>query len=164
MMHALDKHSALGNLPFAVEDFEVQFIDGRTIAIVDGLDLEDMPNETVTLLKSGKASVKNLAVGKRVEQRTERARLIELAGEHAVGPVGEAAQDQYCQGPAVGVRAQQQPQEQRNAEQSGETEQVRHGQDDTAGQVVRRGGHRGRRVRTQPSRLPPPIASIAGGD
>jgi|GEM_PF-963959 len=71
MMAALDRHSALGSLPFSVEGVDVQFIDGRTIAVVDGLDLEDMPSEIVTLLKSGKASVKDLPAGKRLEMHRE---------------------------------------------------------------------------------------------
>jgi hypothetical protein len=71
MVAALDEHSALGNLPFSVEGVDMLLLDGRTIAIVDGLDLEDMPEETVTLLKSGKASVKNLPVGKRMEMHRD---------------------------------------------------------------------------------------------
>jgi hypothetical protein len=71
MVAALDEHSALGSLPFSVEGMDALLLDGRTIAIVDGLDLEDMPEESVTLLKSGKASVKNLAVGKRIEMHRD---------------------------------------------------------------------------------------------
>lgn len=71
MVAALDEHSALGSLPFSVEGLDTLLMDGRTIAIVDGLDLEDMPEETVTLLKSGKASVKDLAVGKRIEMHRD---------------------------------------------------------------------------------------------
>ncbi len=71
MVAALDEHSALGNLPFSVEGVDTLLLDGRTIAIVDGLDLEDMPEETVTLLKSGKASVKDLAAGKRIEMHRD---------------------------------------------------------------------------------------------
>ena len=67
MVAALDDHSALGDLPFSVEGVDTLLVDGRTIAIVDGLDLEDMPEETVTLLKSGKASVKDLPASKRQE-------------------------------------------------------------------------------------------------
>ncbi|HTU10983.1 MAG TPA: hypothetical protein VMG08_08815 [Allosphingosinicella sp.] len=64
---ALEAHSSLGDLPFSVEDVETLFIDKRIVAVVDGLDLEDMPTETVSLLKSGKASIKDLATGKRQE-------------------------------------------------------------------------------------------------
>lgn len=71
MVAALEEHSALGSLPFSVEGVDTLLLDGRTIAIIDGLDLEDMPEETVTLLKSGKASVKDLAVGKRLEMHRE---------------------------------------------------------------------------------------------
>lgn len=71
MVAALDERSSLGSLPFSVEGVDMRLLDGRTIAIVDGLDLEDMPQETVTLLKSGKASVKDLAVGKRLEMHRD---------------------------------------------------------------------------------------------
>lgn len=71
MVAALDEHSALGSLPFSVEGIDTLLLDGRTIAIVDGLDLEDMPQEAVTLLKSGKASVKDLAAGKRIEMHRD---------------------------------------------------------------------------------------------
>lgn len=71
MVAALDDHSALGSLPFSVEGVDTLLLDGRTIAIVDGLDLEDMPEESVTLLKSGKASAKELAVGKRIEMHRD---------------------------------------------------------------------------------------------
>lgn len=71
IVSALDRYSGLGDLPFSVEGIDTLFLDGRIIAIVDGLDLEDMPHESVTLLKSGKASVKNLAVGKRAEMHRD---------------------------------------------------------------------------------------------
>lgn len=71
MVAALDERSSLGRLPFSVEGVDLRLIDGRTIAIVDGLDLEDMPEESVTLLKSGKASVKDLGVGKRLEMHRD---------------------------------------------------------------------------------------------
>jgi hypothetical protein len=67
LVQALELHSELGNLPFSVEAVDTTFLDKRVIAIVDGLDLEDMPEESITLLKSGKASVKSLGVGKRHE-------------------------------------------------------------------------------------------------
>ncbi|WP_031309068.1 hypothetical protein [Sphingobium sp. C100] len=67
MVKALEEESALGDLPFSVEGLDTLFIDGRVVAVVDGLDLEDMPEESVTLLKSGKASVKALPIGKRYE-------------------------------------------------------------------------------------------------
>ncbi|WCP13306.1 hypothetical protein sphantq_01731 [Sphingobium sp. AntQ-1] len=71
MVAVLDERSALGSLPFSVEGVDTLLLDGRTIAIVDGLNLEDMPEEIVTLLKSGKASVKALAVGKRIEMHRD---------------------------------------------------------------------------------------------
>ncbi len=67
LMAALEEHSALGDLPFSVEAIDTMFIEGRVVAIVDGLDLEDMPSESITLLKSGKASVKDLPAGRRQE-------------------------------------------------------------------------------------------------
>lgn len=58
---ALRRYSSLSQLPFAVEGVDVLFTDdGRIIAMVDGLDLEDMPTRSVTLLQSGKASIKAL--------------------------------------------------------------------------------------------------------
>lgn len=71
MVQALEEHSSLGTLPFSVEGLDTLFTDGRVIAIVDGLDLEDMPEESVTLLKSGKASVKALPSGKRLEMHRD---------------------------------------------------------------------------------------------
>lgn len=68
---ALEEFSNLGSLPFSVEGIDTMFIDGRVIAVVDGLDLEDMPDETVTLLKSGKASFKVLPSGKRLEMHRD---------------------------------------------------------------------------------------------
>ncbi len=68
VLEALETHSALGRLPFSVEAAELLFTgDGRIVAVIDGLDLEDMPDETVTLLQSGKASIKAMASGKRLE-------------------------------------------------------------------------------------------------
>lgn len=71
LVAALEEHSALGRLPFSVEGIDTMFLDDRIIAVVDGLDLEDMPEETVTLLKSGKASFKTLAAGKRLEMHRD---------------------------------------------------------------------------------------------
>nr|WP_294810179.1 hypothetical protein [uncultured Sphingomonas sp.] len=71
VFEALEEHSGLSDLPFCVEGIDTMLIDRRVIAVVDGLDLEDMPEESVTLLKSGKASVKALAVGKRLELHRE---------------------------------------------------------------------------------------------
>lgn len=71
LVAALEEHSGLGRLPFSVEGIDTMFLDGRVIAVVDGLDLEDMPEETVTLLKSGKASFKALATGKRLEMHRD---------------------------------------------------------------------------------------------
>lgn len=65
LVDALDQHSKLGDLPFAVEGIDVLFTDDdRVIAIVDGLDIDDMPDQSVTLLQSGKASIKPLPKSK----------------------------------------------------------------------------------------------------
>lgn len=93
MVEALDRHSSIGSLPFSVEGADLRVLDGRTIAIVDGLDLEDMPTETVTLLKSGKASIKDLATGKRIEMHREAicSAALRVAMEFlAVLPIDEA--------------------------------------------------------------------------
>lgn len=59
---ALEVNGELENLPFSAEEVEVRFThDGRLIAIVDRLDFDDMPDQSVTLLQSGKASFKPLA-------------------------------------------------------------------------------------------------------
>lgn len=63
----LEEHSGLGDLPFSVEGLDTLFIDRRIVAVVDGLDLEDMPEESVSLLRSGKASIKSIPIGKRQE-------------------------------------------------------------------------------------------------
>lgn len=67
LIEALAEHSMLDELPFCVEGIDTIFLGDRVIAVVDGLDLEDMPHETVSLLKSGKASFKTLTQTKRVE-------------------------------------------------------------------------------------------------
>src|SRR3546814_17541173 len=83
MVRALEDHSALGDLPFSVEGLDTLFIDGRVVAVVDGLDLEDMPGESISLLKSGKASVKAIPVGKRHElHQIGRASCRERVGEY----------------------------------------------------------------------------------
>lgn len=71
LVAALEEHSDLGRLPFSVEGIDTIFLDGRVIAVVDGLDLDDMPDDSVTLLKSGKASFKALAAGKRLEMHRD---------------------------------------------------------------------------------------------
>ena len=55
----MEEQSHLGELPFAVEGVNMLFTeDGRVIALVDGLEVDDMPTQSVTLLQSGKASIK----------------------------------------------------------------------------------------------------------
>lgn len=68
VVEVLDQRSELGNLPFSVEGIDVLFTDdNRIIAVVDGLDLEDMPEQSLSLLQSGKASVKALPKSKQLE-------------------------------------------------------------------------------------------------
>lgn len=71
IVEALELHSDLGDLPFSIEGMDTLFIDDRVIALVDGLDLEDMPEESISLLKSGKASLKAIPVGKRIEMHRD---------------------------------------------------------------------------------------------
>lgn len=61
----VETRSGLGDLPFCVEALDLFFgADRQVIAQVDGLDLDDMPTRSVTLLQSGKASVKPLSPAK----------------------------------------------------------------------------------------------------
>ncbi len=61
---AIDKHGSLTNLPFSVEDVDIVATeDSRVILLVDGLDLEEMPDQSITLLQSGKASIKAMPKG-----------------------------------------------------------------------------------------------------
>ncbi|WP_226635881.1 hypothetical protein [Brevundimonas poindexterae] len=61
----VNEQSGLGKLPFCVEALDLYFsTDGEMTARVDGLDLDDMPTQSVTLLQSGKASVKPLSPAK----------------------------------------------------------------------------------------------------
>jgi hypothetical protein len=71
LIEALDRHSALGALPFSIEGIDTIFIGNRVVAVVDGLDFEDMPEESISLLKSGKASVKLLPSTRRYEMHKE---------------------------------------------------------------------------------------------
>jgi hypothetical protein len=65
---ALGRFTRLGDLPFSVEGLDLVFVaGGRIVAMIDGLDLEDLPDRSVTLLQSGKASVKPLAQGRMLE-------------------------------------------------------------------------------------------------
>lgn len=65
---ALGRFTRLGDLPFSVEGVDLVFVaGGRIVAMIDGLDLEDVPDRSVTLLQSGKASVKPLSQTKVLE-------------------------------------------------------------------------------------------------
>lgn len=62
VVKVVNAQSGLGDLPFCVEALDLYFsADGQMTARVDGLDLDDMPTQSVTLLQSGKASVKPLS-------------------------------------------------------------------------------------------------------
>lgn len=68
IMWALDKHSRLGDMPFCLEGVRIIFAeDGRLIANVNGLEVDDLPTHSVKLLASGRASVKPLTTTKIVE-------------------------------------------------------------------------------------------------
>jgi len=68
VVDALDDYTQLGNLPFSVEGIDVLFTDDdRVIALVDGLDLEDIPDQSLPLLQSGKVSTKQLSQSKILE-------------------------------------------------------------------------------------------------
>ncbi len=61
----VNERSGLGDLPFCVEALDLYFgTGGQMTARIDGLDLDDMPTQSVTLLQSGKASVKTLSPAK----------------------------------------------------------------------------------------------------
>jgi hypothetical protein len=65
---ALTKQTDLGKLPFCVEGVDVVFTaEGPLIIRVDGLDVEDLPTQSVSLLQSGKASVKPLSSARIME-------------------------------------------------------------------------------------------------
>jgi hypothetical protein len=64
-------------------------------------------------------------VGHRVEHLAEAGGLVHPARDLAVGPVGEAGDRQHQQRPAVLLRPEHQPQEQRHSQQPEEAERVR---------------------------------------
>lgn len=65
IVKVVNERSGLGDLPFCVEALDLYFgTGGQMTARVDGLDLDDMPTQSVTLLQSGKASVKALSPAK----------------------------------------------------------------------------------------------------
>ena len=68
----VNKVSGFGDLPFCLEGLDLFFTsDGEVVARVDGLDMEDMPTQSVTLLQSGKASVKALSQARILELHQE---------------------------------------------------------------------------------------------
>lgn len=65
IVKVVNERSGLGDLPFCVEALDLYFgAGGQMTARIDGLDLDDMPTQSVTLLQSGKASVKTLSPAK----------------------------------------------------------------------------------------------------
>jgi len=62
---ALHQHADFSGL--AIEGLNVLFSDGRVIALVDGLEPDDLPTHSISLLQSGKMSRKPLAATKLVE-------------------------------------------------------------------------------------------------
>lgn len=59
---AVDEHAELGTSP--VEGVHMLAVEGRLIAVINGLEIEDMPRQSITLLQSGKASQKPLSATK----------------------------------------------------------------------------------------------------
>jgi len=60
--------SGLGDLPFCLEALDLFFTsDDEVVARVDGLDVEDMPTQSITLLQSGKASIRALSQARILE-------------------------------------------------------------------------------------------------
>lgn len=62
---ALNQHAEFGAV--SVEALRFVFSDDRTIAIANGFELDDLPSNSVSQLKSGKASVKPLS-GRRLRE------------------------------------------------------------------------------------------------
>jgi hypothetical protein len=58
LISAINQHAELEEAP--VEGINVLAVDGRVIAVINGLETEDMPRQSITLLQSGKASQKPL--------------------------------------------------------------------------------------------------------
>jgi hypothetical protein len=77
------------------------------------------------------------AVGRRVEQHAEPARLIQLSREDAVSPVREAGHGEQDQCRDVGVRPEEQPQEDGHAHQPQYAQRVRHGPHAVTGDLAR---------------------------
>lgn len=69
LLAAVNDHSKLSEA--AIEGVNILAIDGRVIVVVDGLDLEDMPTQSVSLLQSGKASIKPLTASKMLEMHRD---------------------------------------------------------------------------------------------
>ena len=65
MLAAVNAHGKFDQA--AIEGVNILAIEGRVVAVVDALELEDMPSHSVSLLQSGKMSRKPLAAGKRLE-------------------------------------------------------------------------------------------------
>jgi hypothetical protein len=65
ILSAVQQHANLKTA--AVESVSVLSIATRVIGVVGSLDVDDMPNQAVNLLQSGKASVKALSASKRLE-------------------------------------------------------------------------------------------------
>lgn len=55
----------------AAENLRAIFISGRVFALVDGFEIDDLPMQSVSLLQSGRASVKPLAAAKRSEMHRD---------------------------------------------------------------------------------------------
>ncbi len=65
ILAALGEHADFSSV--AIEGLSALFTGERIIAVVDGLEVEDLPTESVTLLQSGKASFKALTTTRIME-------------------------------------------------------------------------------------------------
>lgn len=62
MTKALDSYGDFTGV--AIEGFKILYVNGRVIAFVNGVEQDDLPTSSVTLLQSGKASTKPLPTSK----------------------------------------------------------------------------------------------------
>ncbi|MFN3537918.1 MAG: hypothetical protein ACK4Y4_10765, partial [Brevundimonas sp.] len=65
LIEAVRQHANLNAA--AIEAVNIRAVNGRVIVVADALEVEDMPTESVSLLKSGKASYKQLTQRKVLE-------------------------------------------------------------------------------------------------
>ena len=89
LIEAVRQHANLNEA--AIEAVNILAVNGRVVVVVDGLEAEDMPTESVSLLKSGKASYKQLTARKVLELHRDNicSSAVRVAAEFlAVLPIG----------------------------------------------------------------------------